>query len=82
MSNQPIFKRLCLIGIGLIGSSIALRARRDGLAETIVISTRRMETLDRAKALNLGDVYTDKVSEAVQGADCVILCTASLTLSV
>ena len=75
MSNQPIFKRLCLIGIGLIGSSIALRARRDGLAETIVISTRRMETLDRAKALNLGDVYTDKVSEAVQGADCVILCT-------
>ena len=73
-SQPPIFKRLCLIGIGLIGSSIALRARQDGLAETIVISTRRRKTLDRAKALNLGDIYTEKVSEAVEGADCVILC--------
>lgn len=72
---EPIFKRLCLIGIGLIGSSIALRARRDGLAETIVISTRRKETLKRAEALGLGDEYTDQISEAVKGADCVILCT-------
>ena len=75
MSDQPIFKRLCLIGIGLIGSSIALRARQDNLAETIVVFTRRQETLDRARELNLGDAYTDKVSEAVEGADCVILCT-------
>ncbi len=72
--NKPLFKRLCLIGIGLIGSSIALRARRENLAETIVICTRRKETLERARELNLGDVYTDKVSEAVKGADCVILC--------
>ena len=70
-----MFKRLCLIGIGLIGASIALRARREGLAETIVISTRRKETMDRARSLDLGDYYTDKVSEAVEGADCVILCT-------
>ena len=75
MSAQPLFKRLCLIGIGLIGSSIALRARQDELAETIVVFTRRQETLDRARELGLGDVYTDKVSEAVEGADCVILCT-------
>ena len=75
MTTQPLFKRLCLIGIGLIGSSIALRVRRDGLAETIVVSTRRKETLDRARALNLGDVYTGKVSEAVLDSDCVILCT-------
>ena len=75
MSAQPIFKRLCLIGIGLIGSSIALRVRQDGLAQTIVVCTRRKETLDRARELGLGDVYTDKVSEAVEDADCVILCT-------
>jgi cyclohexadieny/prephenate dehydrogenase len=75
MSKQPLFKRLCLIGIGLIGSSIALRARQDGLAETIVVSTRRKETLEKARELGLGDVYCDKVSEAVRDADCVILCT-------
>ncbi|MDD9911300.1 MAG: prephenate/arogenate dehydrogenase family protein [Ahrensia sp.] len=71
---EAIFKRLCLIGIGLIGSSIALRARRDRLAETIVVQTRRKETLEKAKARNLGDVYTDSVAEAVKDADCVILC--------
>ena len=74
MTNQPIFKRLCLIGIGLIGSSIALRARRDGLAESIVVSTRSVETLEKAKHLNLGDHYTDDAAEAVKGCDCVILC--------
>lgn len=71
---DPIFKRLCLIGIGLIGSSIALRARRDGLAESIVVYTRRKETLDRARELDLGDEYTDRIGEAVDGADCVVLC--------
>ena len=70
---QP-FKRLALIGIGLIGSSIALRASRDGLADEIVVYTRRAETLEKARELNLGDVYTDRISEAVAGADCVILC--------
>lgn len=68
------FKRLALIGIGLIGSSIAIRARRDGLAEEIVVCTRRAETLNKARELNLGDVYTDRISEAVKKADCVILC--------
>lgn len=72
--SEPIFKRLCLIGIGLLGSSIALRARRDGLAETIVVQTRRKETLEKAKARGLGDVYTDSVAEAVKDADCIILC--------
>ena len=73
--SKPIFERLCLIGIGLIGSSIALRARRDGLAGSIAISTRRQETLDRAKELDLGDAYFVDAAEAVKGADCVILCT-------
>ena len=81
MSQSPIFERICLIGIGLIGSSIALRCRRDGLAKTIVVSPRRKETLDRARQLNLGDVYTDSVSDAVEGADCVILCTPVGTFS-
>ena len=69
------FRRLALIGIGLIGSSIALAARRQGLVDTIAISTRREETLDEARELGLGDVYTLDAAEAVRGADLVILCT-------
>ncbi len=69
------FRRLALIGIGLIGSSIALAARRQGLVDTIAISTRREETLEEARELGLGDVYTLDAAEAVRGADLVILCT-------
>jgi cyclohexadieny/prephenate dehydrogenase len=71
--GQPIFGRLALIGIGLIGGSLARVARRDGLAGEIVISTRRRETLDRARELGLGDVYTADMAEAVKDADCVIV---------
>lgn len=69
-----MFEKLALIGIGLIGSSIARAARIHGLAETIAIATRRRETLDAAEELGLGDIYTMDAAEAVEGADLVILC--------
>ncbi|WP_261969654.1 prephenate/arogenate dehydrogenase family protein [Prosthecodimorpha staleyi] len=72
-AEKPIFGRLTLIGIGLIGGSIARVARRDGLAGEIVVSTRRQETLDRAAELGLGDRYTTDMAAAVEGADCVIV---------
>ncbi|GGA35247.1 prephenate/arogenate dehydrogenase family protein [Pelagibacterium lentulum] len=70
-----MIEKLALIGIGLIGSSIALRARERGLAKTIAIATRRPETLAEAQALGLGDQYTLDAAEAVRDADIVILCT-------
>ncbi len=69
-----MFNKLALIGIGLIGSSIARGVRLKGLAKTIAISTRRQETLDEARALGLGDSYSLDPVEAVKGADLVILC--------
>ncbi len=70
-----MFNKLALIGIGLIGSSIARATRLKGLAKTIAISTRKEETLEEARALGLGDMYTLDAAEAVRGADLVILCT-------
>ena len=69
-----MFDKLALIGIGLIGSSIARSTRLKGLAKTIAISTRRQETLDEARSLGLGDSYTLDPIEAVKHADLVILC--------
>jgi cyclohexadieny/prephenate dehydrogenase len=69
-----MFEKIALIGIGLIGSSIARAVRQQGLARSIAISTRKPETLAEAKALNLGDSYTLDAAEAVRGADLVILC--------
>jgi cyclohexadieny/prephenate dehydrogenase len=72
--NEPVFEKLALIGIGLIGSSIARVARARHLVGEIAISSRRAETLDRAEELRLGDSYTQDPAEAVKNADCVILC--------
>ncbi len=72
--SDPMFRRLTLIGIGLIGSSIARVVRREGLAGEIVISTRSPQTLARAEELGLGDRYCQDAAEAVEGADLVILC--------
>jgi len=72
-TTAPMFRRLTLIGIGLIGSSLARAARAKGLAGEIVISTRRAETLERARELGLGDRYTLDPAEAVAGADLVVV---------
>ena len=72
--DQPIFEELAIIGVGLIGSSIARAARRLHAAQRIVLADRSVATLERAKALALGDVVTDDVTRAVSHADCVILC--------
>lgn len=68
-----LFDRIALIGIGLIGSSIAYDIKRLGLAKEIVISTRSAETLKRAEELKLGDRYTPSSAEAVKDADLVIV---------
>jgi cyclohexadieny/prephenate dehydrogenase len=71
--GKVIYKKIALIGIGLIGSSLARVIRREGLAEHISISSRRMETLKRAKELELGDSYSSDMAEAVKDADLVIV---------
>lgn len=71
--SEPIFPRLALIGIGLIGSSIAHATRRAGAAGHIAIHSRSAETLKRAEALNLGDSYHSDAADAVKDADCVIV---------
>jgi cyclohexadieny/prephenate dehydrogenase len=72
--TEPLFDRLALIGIGLIGSSLAHVTRERNLAREIVISTRSEATLSRAEELGLGDRYCLDAGEAVEGADLVILC--------
>jgi cyclohexadieny/prephenate dehydrogenase len=75
-SSEPLFQRLTLIGIGLIGSSSARGAREyGGIAGKIVICDASTEALCRAEALGLGDMYEADPAKAVVGADCVILCT-------
>lgn len=67
------FKKIALIGIGLIGSSIARVVREKGLADHIAIATRSNETLLRAQELGLGDTYSTNNADVVKDADLVII---------
>ncbi len=71
---EPLFNRVALIGIGLIGSSIAQIARRCNLAGEIAITTRSAETLARARQLDLGDFYSTDARDVAEDADLVIFC--------
>ncbi|WP_455481935.1 prephenate/arogenate dehydrogenase family protein [Bartonella sp. B35(2025)] len=67
------FEKIALIGIGLIGSSLARVIKKKDLANQIAIASRSRETLKRASELELGDFYTTDNAEAVDGADLVII---------
>jgi cyclohexadieny/prephenate dehydrogenase len=75
MSTDPHFKKIALIGVGLIGSSLSRVIRRDLLADEIVGCARKPETRDAILRLGLADSVTDDPAIAAEGADLVILCT-------
>lgn len=72
--SQPMFQRIALIGVGLIGSSISHAARRAGLAKQIVGSSTTAATREAALQLGLVNEAYATAAEAVAGADLVILC--------
>ena len=75
MSAPPLFERVALIGIGLIGSSLARVLRRDSPGTVIAACARRAETLDAVRRLDIADTATDDPAAAVEGADLVVLAT-------
>jgi len=68
-----IYERVSLIGLGLIASSMAHAMRRAGLAGEIVGTARSAETRDITRELGFCDRVVDTVTEAVEGADLVVL---------
>src|SRR3954467_14245882 len=75
MSGKPVFNRVALIGVGLIGSSIARAARAQGAVRSIAATARSAATRRRIAELGLADQVVDTATAAVEGADLVIVCT-------
>src|SRR5262245_759367 len=73
MSAQPLFNRLALIGVGLIGSSIARGARAQGGVRSIVATARSAATRRRLAELGLADHVVETNAAAAEGADLVIV---------
>ncbi|HLT77259.1 MAG TPA: prephenate/arogenate dehydrogenase family protein [Ferrovibrio sp.] len=70
----PLFDRLAIIGIGLIGSSVARAAREQGVARHIAIADALEAHRNEATELKLGDSVHADAAEAVKDADLVMLC--------
>jgi len=73
--SEKMFNRVALIGIGLIGSSLARALRRDSPETEIVACARRAETLSAVQRLALADTTTDDPAAAVADADLVVIAT-------
>ena len=73
-TSEPLFERMALIGLGLLGSSLARVAKRDGLIGHIAGSTRSRGTLERAFELGFLDSIHETPAEAVKEADLIVLC--------
>jgi cyclohexadieny/prephenate dehydrogenase len=73
-AQAPLFNRLALIGVGLIGSSIARAAKVQGLVGSIVATARSPATRRRVAELGLADQVVETNAAAVEGADLVIVC--------
>ncbi|MBV1932912.1 MAG: bifunctional prephenate dehydrogenase/3-phosphoshikimate 1-carboxyvinyltransferase, partial [Porticoccaceae bacterium] len=81
--ETPVIGRLLVVGLGLIGGSLALIARQRKLAIEVVGSSRSQSTLDSAMALGVVDrVVTDLPAElqTLQANDLVLIGVPTLTV--
>lgn len=69
------FDTIALIGLGLMGSSIARAIRKHNLAKRVVGCARTADTRRTAEALGLVDKAVVQPAKAVEDADLVIICT-------
>lgn len=68
-----MINRLCIIGVGLIGGSLALSLKMAGACKSIVGVSRHTGNLEKAKQLGVIDEYDTDVSKAVSGADVIVI---------
>lgn len=69
------FKQMTIIGVGLIGGSLGMIVRREGLADTVVGVGRRIDNLKTAVDVGAIDRYVSDPRDGVRDADLVILAT-------
>jgi prephenate dehydrogenase len=68
-----MIRRLAVIGVGLIGGSLAQALRQAGAVTEVVGCGRGRPNLEKAVELGVIDRYTHDIAEAVQGADMIFL---------
>jgi prephenate dehydrogenase len=68
-----LFEKISILGLGLLGGSVAMAAKEAGVAREVVAWGRREEALAKAQAQGVVDSFHLDPREAVRGADFVLL---------
>ncbi|MHB8158087.1 MAG: NAD(P)-binding domain-containing protein, partial [Desulfocucumaceae bacterium] len=74
MYDRPLFNRVAIIGVGLIGGSLGLAINRKSMAGEIIGIGRSRETLELAVEYGAINSYAQDLS-AVSGCDLIIIAT-------
>ena len=77
---MKLFKKMTVIGVGLLGASLAKACKERGLVDEIVGYGRNRENLEKARTLKIIDHCATDLSEAVNDADLIVLCTPVSTI--
>ena len=81
MSDQfKPYETVSILGLGLIGGAVGIRALQTGAAGSVRALVRRREIIDLARQLRAADLATLDPKEAVAGADLVIVCASVSTI--
>ena len=67
------YSTVTIIGLGLIGSSLARIIKSAGLAERLILTDKNPDVLAKARTLGLGDHIEQDASRAVEQADLVVM---------
>lgn len=71
--SQQIINKLCIIGVGLIGGSLARALKKAGVVAEVIGSGRNIAHLEKAKALGVIDTFETDITLAVKGCDMVVV---------
>lgn len=72
---MPVFRKVVIFGVGLIGGSFALALRKAGSVAEVVGFGRSTETLEQARQLGILDRIGEDIAREVRAADLVMLAT-------
>jgi prephenate dehydrogenase len=73
-SSAVLFDTVAIVGVGLIGGSLGMAARRKGIARRVIGIGRAEQRLMRAKILGAIDEYSLDMDDGASQADLIILC--------
>jgi len=71
----PLFQQMTIVGVGLIGGSLGMICKQQGLVKTIVGAGRRVKNLKRAVERKAIDRYVTDLAAAAAGSDLFVLAT-------